>query len=449
MSAPSVTYTFTNGTTADGSQVNQNFTDVLNGISDGSKDLTINDFTANGNVILGSSTADSLVINADLSSSITLNTTFTYDIGEATVGLRDLYLGSADSAARTTKIRGATVASSYTLTTPTSGGTSRFRTLTDGSGGLSFEEVRDSRHINNLALTASVGSSALTIALKGANGSDPSATNVAEVAFRSATAATGTPVYRSATSATSLVISSGSTLGHVSATNEFIYVYALDNAGTIELAATTTRIDEGTRQSTTAEGGAGASDSRTVIYSTTARSNVGMRLIGRLKSNQATAGTWATAISEISLYSNSDYTQELSQVIGDSPNGHGSTNTAIRRWSNSTTIGSAITYADSATDGMTLTINEAGLYLITYSDGRSGNTAAHGISVNSNQLTSNITGITTAHRLMSNANTPADAILCVSAMARLIPGDIVRTHTDTTNNITAASAQFRIHKMSE
>jgi hypothetical protein len=50
MAAPSVTYTFTNGTTADATQVNQNFTDIINGVSDGTKDLTVSALTAGGTV---------------------------------------------------------------------------------------------------------------------------------------------------------------------------------------------------------------------------------------------------------------------------------------------------------------------------------------------------------------------------------------------------------------
>ena len=80
---------------------------------------------------------------------------------------------------------------------------------------------------------------------------------------------------------------------HVSATyrpRRAIYVYAIDNAGTVELAVSSTLLDQGSLQTTTAEGGAGAADSRFVLYSTTARSNVPIRLIGRIKSSQATAG---------------------------------------------------------------------------------------------------------------------------------------------------------------
>jgi hypothetical protein len=41
MAFPSVTNTFTNGTTSDATQVNQNFTDLVNGLSDGTKSLAV------------------------------------------------------------------------------------------------------------------------------------------------------------------------------------------------------------------------------------------------------------------------------------------------------------------------------------------------------------------------------------------------------------------------
>jgi hypothetical protein len=166
---------------------------------------------------------------------------------------------------------------------------------------VKLSDAAKGAQVLNLGLTASVASNALTVALKGADGNNPSSTNPVYIAFRSSTAATGTPVIRSATAATSVVVSSGSTLGHTSATDMYVYVYAIDNAGTVELAVSSSLFDEGTLVSTTGEGGAGAADSGGVMYSTTARSNVACRLLGRLKSNQATAGTWASSISEIAL----------------------------------------------------------------------------------------------------------------------------------------------------
>lgn len=120
--------------------------------------------------------------------------------------------------------------------------------------------------------------------------------------FRSTTLGSGTVTTVSGTPS-NLVISSGSTLGTVNGQQSRIVVLAINNAGTIELAAVNiaggNQLDECNLISTTAEGGAGAADSANVIYSTTARSNVAYRVIGYVESTQATAGTWATAPSTV------------------------------------------------------------------------------------------------------------------------------------------------------
>jgi hypothetical protein len=163
--------------------------------------------------------------------------------------------------------------------------------------------MKSSNDILNLGLAASVSGNALTIALKTLGGSsDPSSTSPVRIGFRGTTAGTGDSSLVSATAATSLVISSGSTLGMVSGKEGTIYVYALNNGGTVELAASRKLYDDGTLVTTTAEGGAGAADSASVIYSTTARTTKAIRLIGRLTATEATAGTWATAPSEISVH---------------------------------------------------------------------------------------------------------------------------------------------------
>ena len=153
----------------------------------------------------------------------------------------------------------------------------------------------------NYSIACSVGSSALTITLNDKAGSTPSGGSPCIFGFRNATPATGDYTTVSVTAATTLVVSSGSTLGNLSGVATYLYVYAINNAGTAELAISTKRFDDGSIVSTTAEGGAGAADSATTIYSTTARSNVPVRLIARLLSNQTTAGTWAAVPTEISL----------------------------------------------------------------------------------------------------------------------------------------------------
>ncbi len=157
-----------------------------------------------------------------------------------------------------------------------------------------------SQEYSNGSITATVSANAMTIALKDSTGANASAGSPVKIGFRSSTAATGTFNQRSVTAALSTVISSGSTAGFTNAVQGLIYVYAIDNAGTIELAWSGSLYDEGSVVTTTAEGGAGAATSRTILYSTTARTGAPIRLIARLKATEATAGTWATVPSEIS-----------------------------------------------------------------------------------------------------------------------------------------------------
>ena len=169
--------------------------------------------------------------------------------------------------------------SDYTLTLPTATGTLATTAVT-------YPQIQP--------ISASVASSALTITASALN-----------LDFRSATLGSGTVTTVSGTPA-NLVISSGSTLGTVNAVASRIVVIALNNAGTIELAAVNisggTQLDETNLITTTAEGGAGAADSASVVYSTTARTSVAYRVIGYIESTQATAGTWATAPSTIQGY---------------------------------------------------------------------------------------------------------------------------------------------------
>lgn len=173
--------------------------------------------------------------------------------------------------------------------------TSKVQVSSDGS---TFQDLPgaspdQSYELTNLALSTSVASSALTIALKTKAGTDATSSDAVKVGYRNVTLTTGTYTQVTTTAALSVVVSSGSTLGQVSATAEPIYVYAINNAGATELAVSTSYFDQAGVISTTAEGGAGAADSRVIMYSTTARTNVPFRFIGRLITTQTTAGTWA------------------------------------------------------------------------------------------------------------------------------------------------------------
>lgn len=129
-------------------------------------------------------------------------------------------------------------------------------------------------------------------------------------------------------------------------------------------------------------------------------------------------------------------------------NGHGSTNTKIRRFTTAmTNSGAAITYADSADNGASFTINTAGLYAITYSDG-TGNGLEFGVTVNSAALTTAVGSVPVATRKAYMGITGATAVETqCSCTLRLAAGDIVRPHTDGLLPSTSNKVFFSIAKI--
>lgn len=155
--------------------------------------------------------------------------------------------------------------------------------------------------IQNLGLSFAVGSSALTITMRQRDGSTaPDSTNVVTIPFRSATASSGGFNMRNVTSAITLTVSSGATLGHTNGVAAPIYWYAIDNSGTVELAASTRFFGLTGIVTTTAM--SGSATSATVMYSTSARTNVPFTCIARTVDTQTTAGTWAATPSETFLF---------------------------------------------------------------------------------------------------------------------------------------------------
>jgi hypothetical protein len=93
-----VTYSFTNSTTADASQINTCFSDIISGTSDGSKDFSINALTCagaatfNGTVNLGNATGDDVTFTGYVASTIIPKTNATYDLGSSALAWQNLYL---------------------------------------------------------------------------------------------------------------------------------------------------------------------------------------------------------------------------------------------------------------------------------------------------------------------------------------------------------------------
>lgn len=129
-------------------------------------------------------------------------------------------------------------------------------------------------------------------------------------------------------------------------------------------------------------------------------------------------------------------------------NGHGSTNTKIRRFSTViTNQGSDITYADSESLGGTFTINTNGVYAISYTDQWDAG-QWFGLSLNSNQLTTDNTSITAAHRLGVVHSGGANETEMVSNTVYIAAGGVVRAHTNgNTSGSNTSFANFTITRV--
>jgi hypothetical protein len=154
------------------------------------------------------------------------------------------------------------------------------------------------RLLENANFTATMASNAVTVALKGIDGNNPSPTNLVGIGFRSPTITSGASSKVQVDAAQSLVIPNGGTMGTVSGVPSRIWVAEILYNGAAELAVCNARsgqnimaMNEGGLISTTTIGT--GSDSAHVWYSNTGRSNVPFTILGYFDSTQATAGVWA------------------------------------------------------------------------------------------------------------------------------------------------------------
>lgn len=294
--------------------------------------------------------------------------------------------------------------------------------------------------LENLGFNVSFGAGAMTIALKQKNGTaDPTGSSPVKIAMRNGSQIVGGFNYRSIAAALSLVISSGSTLGTVDGEESRVYLYAIeDGSGGIELAASLKLFSEADLITTTAEGGAGAADDAEVIYSTTARTDSPLQLLGYIISTQTTAGTWAQTPDNLWVGREPVRAQPLSFYV-HTGNDLGSVNTRIRRWStiDHDNIGEYITYVDSATLGGSWTCIKKCSVVANYTEQVNGAThRLFGFSKNSSQLSTDIliitlTDVVSCGQVDGAAGTDTMGDSC--ATVELFPGDVLRGHVQQTS----------------
>jgi len=194
------------------------------------------------------------------------------------------------------RISGAIVKAAATVTVPDASTTTK-GIVELATVGETQTGTDTARAVTPAGVAATVGKQLQSIDYTLSGGALTLKLNPTTLAFRSTTLDSGAPVLVSNAAQIATTISSGSTGGTISGQQSGIVILAINNAGTMELAwcniAVGINLDESTLINTTAEGGAGAADSATTIYSTTARTGVAFKVVGLFRSTQTTAGAWA------------------------------------------------------------------------------------------------------------------------------------------------------------
>jgi len=140
------------------------------------------------------------------------------------------------------------------------------------------------------------------------------------------------------------------------------------------------------------------------------------------------------------------FSPPVADLVGDhvvsvnTGNGHGSTNTSVRRFTTtSESTGTSITYADSATLGASFTINATGVYSVYYQDVGQ---FTHVIARNNTS-----TAVTDQSKIIAASATSGASTKSVSATIKLTAGDVVRAISSGSTDTTGA-VQFSIRRIS-
>lgn len=310
----------------------------------------------------------------------------------------------------------------------------------------------------NYGLKCSVGAGALTITLTTPSQAEPSAIDPVRAMFG---VNYGKGLYKEITQPLSIVIPSGQTIGHPSGYPSWVWVHlALYSNGSVGLAVTGAKYrmpsDGYTHDSTTSYGDLFGtvlnSDAQTItdtagpmkskFYRDAPFAVASYVTLGKILSNQATAGTWATLPSFIvtNPIPRTDGSQAC--IYSNGATNHGSTATKIRRIGN---VGAGVEVAglgvrafritDSATEGTRIFIENEGRFAIMAEDSYSAGPVNWGISRNSNALTTDFDGLGESYKLVG-CESATNLRSQISWVGYLQAGDILRLQDNGSNDAT-------------
>lgn len=225
------------------------------------------------------------------------------------------------------------------------------------ASGILAGNVSSSTLVSNLGFTALVSGNALTFRLKQKDGAtDPTSGSPVAVSFNTG----GGYNQLNITSALTLTVPSGASLGTVNGVTAKLYLYVMNNSGTPELAVSLTAFDNGTPQNSVAIAGG---SSATTLYSASARSGIGIRLVGRIQVVEATAGVWASGPIEGSTLPFDTFKPIRNEVRLNTFSSLATGNFA-RFTTTQLSSGTGIVYTDDGTNGAKFTVQQDGIYCV-------------------------------------------------------------------------------------
>lgn len=168
----------------------------------------------------------------------------------------------------------------------------------DQNSTLSLIPVND---IRNIGMSATVNASAMLVTVHAADGSQLAPGNPGYATFRAASATAGTVVTRQLFVNLNLTVPVGAHLGNTNGLSQYEWVYLTDSAGTIDTAiASQIPVMESDLPATTQL--SVNSTVNGVLYSQGASASaVAVRNVGRITTNNATASSWVSAPTEVSI----------------------------------------------------------------------------------------------------------------------------------------------------
>lgn len=141
-----------------------------------------------------------------------------------------------------------------------------------------------------------------------------------------------------------------------------------------------------------------------------------------------------------------------SEIYLENGNGHGSTNTKVRKYSNTRrSVGTDLTLnsGSAATDGHSITVNTAGIYAACFGDGRSGSNEPFGITVNDSVLSTNVSSMSYSQGLRvfdENATTSQSSNACF--IGYFAVNDVIRVKDHGNGDYTNQESYFFVTEIS-